>query len=254
MKKFIYFWEEMTNGWWGAVAFYTIIPLPQQWSLKLNRIARFAPLIGVLLGGILAIFDLTLSIVNVPILTRSALVVAVGIALTGGLHLDGVIDTADGLAVLDPEKRLQVMKDSTTGAFGVIAAVVVLILKIVAFSEITQGRWLILILILGWGRWGQVSAIALYPYLRAEGKGDFHKEALKLPQDILLGGITLGIITLIGFLYWQWYVLIPLFFGLAIPLLVGWWFNRQLGGHTGDTYGAVVEWSEALYLCVLTTL
>lgn len=254
MKKFIYFWEEMTNGWWGAVAFYTIIPLPQQWSLQFNRIARFAPLIGVLLGGILAIFDLSLSIVNVPILTRSALVVAVGIALTGGLHLDGVIDTADGLAVLDPEKRLQVMKDSTTGAFGVIAAVVVLILKIVAFSEITQARWLILILIFGWGRWGQVSAIALYPYLRAEGKGDFHKEALKLPQDILLGGITLGIITLIGFLYWQWYVLIPLFFGIAIPLLVGWWFNRQLGGHTGDTYGAVVEWSEALYLCVLTTL
>ncbi len=244
----------MASSWWGAVAFYTIIPLPQQWSLQLTRIARFAPLIGVLLGGVLAVFDETLSIINVPILTRSAVVVAGGIALTGGLHLDGVIDTADGLAVLDPEKRLQVMKDSTTGAFGVIAAVIVLILKIVAFSEIAQARWLILILMLGWGRWGQVSAIALYPYLRAEGKGDFHKEALKLPQDILLGGITLGVISLMGFFYWQWYVIIPLFFGMAIPLFVGWWFNRQLGGHTGDTYGAVVEWSEALYLCVLTTL
>ncbi|MFP4253514.1 MAG: adenosylcobinamide-GDP ribazoletransferase [Halothece sp.] len=254
MKKFIYFWKEIANSWWGAVAFYTIIPLPQQWSLQLTRIARFAPLIGILLGGILAVFDQTLSIINVPILTRSALVVAVGILLTGGLHLDGVIDTADGLAVLDSEKRLQVMKDSTTGAFGVIAAVIVLILKIVAFSEITQVRWLILILMSGWGRWGQVSAIALYPYLRAEGKGDFHKEALKLPQDLLLGGITLGLITLIGLIYWQWDVIIPLFLGMAIPLLVGWWFNRQLGGQTGDTYGAVVEWSEALYLCVLTTL
>lgn len=254
MKKFISFWEEMANGWWGAVAFYTIIPLPEQWSLQFKRIARFAPLIGILLGSILAVIDWSFSLINVPILTRSSLVIAVGIALTGGLHLDGVIDTADGLAVLDTEKRLQVMKDSTTGAFGVIAAVIILLLKIVAFSDITQARWLILILILGWGRWGQVSAIALYPYLRAEGKGNFHKEALKLPQDVLLGGITLSIITLVGFLYWGGYVLIPLFFGIAIPLFVGWWFNRQLGGHTGDTYGAVVEWSEALYLCLLTTL
>ena len=254
MKKFIYFWQEMANCWWGAVAFYTIIPLPQHWSLQFSRIARFAPLIGILLGSILAVSDWGLSVIDVPILTRSALVIAVGIGLTGGLHLDGVIDAADGLAVLDPKKRLEIMKDSTTGAFGVIAAVVVLILKIVALSEITKARWLSLILVLGWGRWGQVSAIALYPYLRAEGKGDFHKEALKLPQDILLGGITLGIITLIGFLYWQWYALIPLFFGMAVPLLVGWWFNRQLDGQTGDTYGAIVEWSEALYLCVLTTL
>ena len=254
MKKFIHFGEEMAQSWWGAVAFYTILPLPSSWSLSLSRIARFAPIIGVLIGGLLAITDWGLSSFNVPILTRSALVMAVGIALTGGLHLDGVIDTADGLAVLDTEKRLEVMKDSNTGAFGVMAAIVVFVLKIVAFSEITQARWLILILIFGWGRWGQVSAIALYPYLRAEGKGDFHKEALKLPQDILLGGITLGVITLLGSLYWGWYVLIPLFFGIGIPLLVGWWFNRQFGGHTGDTYGAVVEWSEALYLCVLTTL
>ncbi len=42
--------------------------------------------------------------------------------------------------------------------------------------------------------------------------------------------------------------------GIAIAISVGAWFNHKLGGHTGDTYGAVVEWTEALFLCVMTLL
>jgi adenosylcobinamide-GDP ribazoletransferase len=257
MKKFMSFFEEIVSSWWGAVAFYTIIPLPSSWSLQLERVARFAPLIGVLLGSLLAIADWGFSVCGVPILTRSALIIASGLALTGGLHLDGVIDSADGLAVLDPQRRLTVMKDSATGAFGVIAAVVVLLLKVAAFSEIEEiDRGWVLILTLGWGRWGQVCAIALYPYLRSEGKGSFHKESLRFTEDVGGGWIALGLISIWGaiLLNLGGYSVLPLLFGTVIPLLVGWWFNRQLGGHTGDTYGAVVEWSEALYLCLLTTL
>ena len=76
------------------------------------------------------------------------------------------MDTADGLSVTSSEKRLEVMRDSATGAFGAIAAIVILLLKTVAISEISLPLWLVLMFAAGWGRWGQVMAIALYPYLR----------------------------------------------------------------------------------------
>jgi len=250
------FWDEIGKTWWGSVTFYTIIPLPNSWLCQFERVARLAPLVGMLIGTLLALGDWGLTMFGMPILTRSALVIALGVALTGGLHLDGVIDTADGLAVLDSERRLAIMKDSTSGAFGVMAAIIVLGLKVCALSDINNLRWLVFILNAGWGRWAQVCAIALYPYLKPEGKGSFHKQAFQWPQDWLLGWIVLALISLLGliFLNLGWIVIISLILGTAIPLIVSWWFNRQLGGHTGDTYGAVVEWSEAIYLCSLTTI
>jgi len=241
----------------GAVTFYTCIPIPAGWALEFRGIARWAPVIGLLIGGILAIIDVGLQQVGVPILTRSALVVVSWIALTGGLHLDGVMDTADGLAVQDRQRRLEVMADSATGAFGAMAAVALLLLKTAALTDIETNRWLALMASAGWGRWGQVVAIAFYPYLKPTGKGAFHKEAIRLPQDILLGLLfLLGLCTLPLLLSrssW-WGVLGMTVGGCAIALLTGAWLHRQLGGHTGDTYGAVVEWTEALFLCLLTSI
>ncbi|MBD0343979.1 MAG: adenosylcobinamide-GDP ribazoletransferase [Coleofasciculus sp. Co-bin14] len=212
---------------------------------------------GLLIGGMLGILDIGLQYLNVPILTRTALVVVSWIAITGGLHLDGVMDTADGLAVQDRQRRLEVMTDSATGAFGAMAAVALLLLKTAALTDISAYRYLALMASAGWGRWGQVVAIALYPYLKPTGKGAFHKEAIRTPQDILLGLLLLlglcGLPVLLDKNLW----LISLKMavgGCAIALLTGIWFHRQLGGHTGDTYGAVVEWTEALFLCLFTSI
>lgn len=240
----------------GAVTFYTSIPLPIDWRLEFRRIARWAPLIGFLIGGILGLIDVVLQQVGVPILTRSALIVVCWVALTGGLHLDGAMDTADGLAVQDPQRRLEVMVDSATGAFGAMAAVALLLLKTAALADIETNRCLALMVASGWGRWGQVVAIALYPYLKPTGKGAFHKQAIRTPQDILLGlFLLLGLCGLPLFLdkgstSVAWKMAVG---GCAIALITGAWFHRKLGGHTGDTYGAVVEWTEALFLCLLTT-
>ncbi len=244
-------------SFFGAVTFYTTIPLPSGWPLEFRGIARWAPLIGLLIGGLLGIVDTVLQQVGVPILTRSALIVVCWIALTGGLHLDGAMDTADGLAVQDPQRRLEVMVDSATGAFGAMAAVALLLLKTAALTNIEAYRWFALMMAAGWGRWGQVAAIAFYPYLKPTGKGAFHKEAIRTPQDILLGlFLLLGLCGLaIGLDQGSiWTTLVMAVGGSAIALMTGAWFHHQLGGHTGDTYGAVVEWTEALFLCLLTTL
>ncbi|WP_019506334.1 adenosylcobinamide-GDP ribazoletransferase [Pleurocapsa sp. PCC 7319] len=238
-----------------SVIFYTILPLSLKWTSNWSRIARWCPIVGILIGLLLALLNLLLQFCRLPIMTRSALIVALWIGITGGLHLDGAMDTADGLSVTDKERQLAVMKDSATGAFGAIAAVIILLLKTVTISEMSLPLWLVLLSAAGWARWGQVMAIAFYPYLRETGKGSFHKENLRLPQDILLGLSGLlgcgGFWLTSGYLDW-WQVGIIVLGNSVIALGTGYWFYRQLGGHTGDTYGAVVEWSEALILCWLT--
>jgi adenosylcobinamide-GDP ribazoletransferase len=205
----------------------------------------------------LGLFDALMYYAGIPMLTRSALVVCVWIAITGGLHLDGAMDTADGLAVGDPKRRLEVMADSATGAFGAMAAIALVLLKTVALTDLQESRWLALSAAMGWGRWGQVLAIVRYPYLKPTGKGAFHKQAIRsyrdwLPTLLLLVGLSsLPIVLERNKLLESAIVVIA---GSAIALSVGAWFNHKLGGHTGDTYGAVVEWSEALFLCVLTII
>lgn len=239
------------------MAFYTCIPLPAGWTLEFQRIARHAPLVGLLIGALLSLCDVCLQQLGVPVLTRSALVVMIGIAITGGLHLDGAMDTADGLAVQDPSRRLEVMTDSATGAFGAIAAIALILLKTAALTDIESNRWLALMAAAGWGRWGQVVAIARYPYLKPSGKGAFHKEFIRAPQDILLGLVLLVLLSGLQLIVSPTRPLLAVIIAVAgclIALLTGAWFHHQLGGHTGDTYGAVVEWTEALLLCLLTTI
>ena len=254
-KKLLQWGCQLWFSWLGAITFYTAIPIPVNWQLEFKRIARWAPLVGLLIGAILGIFDAGLQEVGIPLLTRSTLVVVSWIALTGGLHLDGVMDTADGLAVQNPQRRLEVMADSATGAFGAMAAIALLLLKTAALTDLMSYRWLVLMMAAGWGRWSQVVAIALYPYLKPTGKGAFHKGAIRIPQDILLGFCLLLFPS--GLLFWLdhslwWISLAMIVGGGAIAFLIAFWFYRKLGGHTGDSYGAVVEWTEALTLCLLT--
>ncbi len=241
----------------GAIAFYTCLPIPHHWHLEFHGIACWAPTIGVLLGGCLGLVDAGFQLLGMPILLRSAGIILMELGMTGGLHLDGAMDAADGLAVLDPQRRLEVMADSRTGAFGVMAAIAILLLKTIALSSLESHRWLALMAIAGWGRWGQLVAIARYPYLKAEGKGAFHKAAIQsiratIPSLLLLLGVSS---LLAGIQPQLWGSALALgFAGATIALLTGAWFNHKLGGHTGDTYGAVVEWTEALLLCIISVL
>jgi adenosylcobinamide-GDP ribazoletransferase len=148
------------------------------------------------------------------------------------------------------------MQDSLTGAFGVIAISLILLLKAVALTTLlTTERLWSLPLALGWARWGQLVAIAGFPYLRPDGKGARHRQTLQMPQDLLLGPLFLlsysavwsGLFSPAG--PWIW---LSNGMGMLVAGGVALWLGRKLGGHTGDSYGAVVEWAEALILCALT--
>lgn len=255
LRQFLIVTKSAWASWWGALMFYTCLPIPPAYAVEFRWISQWVPWVGVVVGGLMALVDWSLWVVHMPVLVRSTLVIAFGIALTGGLHLDGVMDVADGLAVPDASKRLAVMADSRMGAFGGMAAVVLIALKITALAAISGHRLFVLIAVAVCGRWGQQWAIAAYPYLKKEGKGAFHKAALPSRVHTLpsLGGMALscGVVSAFGWvtpgLVWR-----SFFMGVGTALVTSAYFNRKLGGHTGDTYGAVVEWSEALLLCFLT--
>jgi adenosylcobinamide-GDP ribazoletransferase len=242
----------------AALIFYTCLPLRPQGNLDFRGIALYAPLIGVFIGWAIASFDFGLGLLkSTPefIYLRSLLTILLGLLITGGLHLDGAMDAADGLAVTDPQRRLEVMSDSNTGAFGAMAAIAILLLKVVALAAIGNHRFWILASIWAWARWGQLRAIMAYPYLKATGKGKFHQEDLHHWQ-VWLVAILLTIANLaIGYFYNLLALGIGLMaIGFSLSWLIGAWFHRQLGGHTGDTYGALVEWTEALSLVAIAFL
>lgn len=250
-------WKQLLLKLYASVIFYTSIPLPYVNELNFTKVSQFAHLVGLIIGAILGLFDTGMISLDVPILTRSVLVVCFWIFLTGGLHLDGAMDTADGLAVGDPKRRLEVMADSATGAFGAIAAIVLILMKTAALTDLSKNRWLILMAACGWGRWGQQLAIFRYPYLKPTGKGVFHKQAICSYGDLLPGLLLMIGVSGLQIVFDRQrllFILGTVLAGSAIATVTGAWFNHKLGGHTGDTYGAVVEWTEALFLCVLTIL
>lgn len=112
-RRWYFLWGGDSVG--AAILFYTRLPWPPSWPVNFDRIARWITLMGLLLSLILLALDRGLHWLGMDNLLQSAVVVSLWLALTGGLHLDGVADTADGLAVTNPSKRLAVMQDSYTG-------------------------------------------------------------------------------------------------------------------------------------------
>jgi adenosylcobinamide-GDP ribazoletransferase len=234
-----------------ALGFLTALPVPRGGVTKPEALARslaFFPVAGLVVGGLLAGLDWGLSWA-LPGGVRAALVVGAMLAITRGLHLDGLMDCCDGLfGGFTPERRLAIMRDSRVGAFGVLGAIVVLLLR---FSGVTalDGAWRVLGLLLPpiLGRWAMVLAMVAYPYGRAEGLGLAFKQAASWRQVALA---TVAAAILGPGLWWPWgAALLPLS-GLA-TVLVASFMLRRLPGLTGDCYGAINEVVEGVVLLVV---
>lgn len=229
----------------GAWIFYSVLPAWPWIRPRFERIARFAPWIGLVLGLLQALLWLLLQ-GRVPVAAQVALVLALGITLSGGLHLDGAMDTADGLAAGD--RCLEAMEDSRVGASGVQALVLLLLLRAAALLCLGGAAPPALLWSGFWSRTSPLLAMAWFPYLRPEGgTAAFHRVHWRglgcEGRPALLG---LGLLLLAAPGWW------PVALLSALPAaLVPLWLGRRLGGHSGDSYGACVEWSEALVLLLI---
>jgi adenosylcobinamide-GDP ribazoletransferase len=211
------------------------------------------PAIGALVGLALAGLDALLGLAF-PEPLRSALVVAAMVPLTRGLHLDGLMDTCDGLfGGWTPERRLEIMRDSRVGSFGVLAAAGDLLLRFAALLALPAGlRGLALVLAPTLGRWALVYATWAFPYARPTGLGAAFKQHVGRGQ--MLAATGLGLVLCVGAaLAWRQ----PAAAGLvALGWLAAWLVGQlvlsKVPGQTGDTYGAtneVVELAVLLGLC-----
>jgi adenosylcobinamide-GDP ribazoletransferase len=239
----------------GAWIFYSVLPAWPGIQPRFERIARFAPWVGLVLGGLQALLWALLQN-RVPLLAQVALVLAAALLLTGGLHMDGAMDTADGLAA--GERLLEAMEDSRVGASGAQALALLLLLRAAGLAILGPLAPAGLVWAAVWGRLAPLVAMARFPYLRSEGSAGFHRRhwaglVLELLPTLVLLALLLPLSWLWPWLWlWPWppLVLAGLLPALLVPLGLG----RRLGGHSGDTYGACVEWVEALALLLSALL
>ncbi len=226
----------------AALQFLTVIPLPgcrPACAEELERAFPYYPLIGLIIGGFLAIVDAGLRQIF-PLFLTSVVLVVILLLISGGLHCDGLADTADGFFSSRPrEQILQIMKDSRTGPMGVMAVVAVILLKVAAFSAVPAPvRWWTLLFTPPAAYVAMMLNVALLRYARAEGGlGGIHARRRYVPQvlgaSLLLlaagwfaGGRT-GLCAVAG--------------TLLVGLLLAAYARHKIGGYTGDTLGAVYE-------------
>ncbi|MFC1992284.1 adenosylcobinamide-GDP ribazoletransferase [Chloroflexota bacterium] len=235
----------------ATLRFLTIISVPWRrdtQKAQLGHSVGYFPVVGLIIGLILVSLNWLFRLV-LPLSITNALLLAVLVILTGALHLDGLADTCDGLAGHKAvEDRWRIMRDSRVGGFGVVAIVLILLIKYVSLNGI-PGTLLIVSLVLMpvVGRWAMTCAIFAYPYARPSGLGKVFKEGTRWPEFIVATIITIIVATLsmklIG--------LVILAIVSIIIMVLATYFKRTFAGLTGDNYGAINEISEASVLILI---
>ena len=232
----------------ATLRFLTIIPFPWRREVspeQLGRSAGYFPVVGIIIGLILAGLNWLLGLFLPSPVVNVLLIVSL-VVISGALHLDGFIDTCDGIAGhKTPKQRWQVMHDSRTGGFGIVGACCLLLVKYISLNSVPETSLMAtLVLMPVIGRWAMVYAIFAYPYARPSGLGTIFKQGASWQRFTMA--------TLIALV-----VAIFLFQLVGLAIMVGIWvivialaayLKRKFSGLTGDTYGAINEVAE---VCVL---
>ncbi len=214
---------------------------------KFARSMLYFPLVGLIMGSIVALLGFLVRL-KLAAGTAAALLLVAEIMLSGGLHLDGYMDTMDGIFSGRSRARiLEIMKDSRIGANAAIAVSGLLILKYALLVEILRVQaWPVLIIMPALGRMGMGVGTALFPYARPEGLGKGFAEYFT-PGRLAVTAIYTGVAAAVLF-NWR---------GILLWVGVGIWayiFARfaaeRIGGLTGDVYGALSELSELVCLLI----
>ena len=239
------------TAFWIALQFLTTFPVqlkamptPQQNGQSL----LFYPVVGLIIGAIL--FTVASVLHAVPIVLLSSILLVIWIWLTGGLHLDGLADTADAWVggFGDAERTLKIMKDPACGPIGVLSLIIICILKWSAIYLLLQKQMYIALLL--FPVLGRVAPLILFlttNYVRAKGLGRSIVSTMPRKSAWLL-----VMVIVCGSFYFSWLGLIA-----CMSMLIGLWYLRRkfiqrIGGITGDTVGASIEIIECISLLVFT--
>jgi adenosylcobinamide-GDP ribazoletransferase len=237
-------------GFVAALQFLTIVPLRRAVGAEeIGRSLAYFPLVGLFIGGFLYGLDRLLGLA-LPLGMINVLLVIALIVITRALHLDGFIDTCDGIGGGgSPPARLEIMRDSRVGSFGVAGAFCLILLKYVSLMFLPGGqRMAALVLMPVISRWTMVYAVFAFPYARkGQGLGTSFKERAKWSGLAIATIIALASAT--ALLRLEGLAVIAASWLIALALAS--YLSRKLGGLTGDSYGAINEVVEVAVLILI---
>jgi adenosylcobinamide-GDP ribazoletransferase len=234
-----------------GLSFFSRLPVKgPTGALDLRESAGAWPLVGLLLAVGPAVSVVLNSWLGVAPLVSAFLAIAVAIALTGALHEDGLADTFDGLAHRrSASERLTIMRDSRIGVFGALALILAIGVKAAALAALAVDSSDAVLALLGVAVASRSLALwhwSVLPPARHDGMAwrAGQPDAIALQIGLLTGLIVaIGLIIAFG-----WAALLGLILaGLAVGFFSA-LSNRRLGGHTGDTIGAMQQIAEAMLL------
>ena len=246
----------------AALMFYTRIPCPRWVKYSgdyLGKSIRHLPLIGVLVGAVTALV-LIAGMCIFPTVIAVLLSTLFGIAITGSFHEDGLADVCDGFGGGNGKAQiLEIMKDSRVGTYGVMGLFFVLSLKIAALVTLVEfsppphlrsGSFILLLLVSGHSlsRFAALTTLTSHQYVRADKQAKAKpalKNKLRWRDASTLYALVLGIGPL--FLFFTPWMAIP----VLCVVLTKWWlcrfFEKRIGGYTGDCLGAIQQASELVF-------
>lgn len=241
----------------AGVQFLTRIPIPPVVRYEpdwLASAAKYFPLIGAVVGAIAAVVLVTASLIF-PQPVPMVMGIVAAIAITGALHEDGLADTADGLfGGMTPERRLEIMKDSRIGTFGVIAVVSVFALKVSSLQALdaVMAAYTLVAAHAG-GRFAAVLAMALMSYSGHDDTAKVTPPARRIAvgQVAIAAAFTL----IVGLL-----CLPPSTFAISVVVALvasaclGVAAKRRIGGYTGDVLGGIEQVFEASFMVTAAAL
>lgn len=233
-------------------------PLPKATKEDWGRISPYFTLIGFILGLVLYFFAKLLLYLKLPVMFSALLLLLVSYFITGSLHLDGLMDTFDGINCQDKDKKMEAMKDSRIGAYGAMAGIFVVLFKLVCYCTILINKMFFVILLAPViSRFVTVYSFTFLSHNQRSGvSSSLLLSGIKKPQDFIVNALTF-LITLFIFLA---SCILPLasliFVTISIFLSIIWahWLDHHFKGHSGDTYGALIELSEVTALALAVIL
>jgi adenosylcobinamide-GDP ribazoletransferase len=244
----------MPVGLVSAVRTLSLLPIPGRDADELSASLPWFPLVGTLIGALVAATGILLDIVGLSSWSAGSAVVLtlLSIILTRGIHLDGLADSADGLfSMTDKMRTLAIMKDSRIGTFGVLALISVLGLKCIALKRLIEAGlflWILPAYIISRTVMADLSAVL--PYARSEGgTGAPFVSGAENRHRFLAWGSAIPLLAVVGPA-----ALGALLSGGLMSNALARLFRNRVGGATGDLLGAASETTETLHLTLFAAL
>lgn len=233
-----------------ALTFFTRIPIRFKGDVSQEEFFKsmlFLPIIGLVLGIIL--LGIALLIHNVKSINIQAVLLLISyLALTGGLHLDGLADTSDAIfSAKDKEKMFEIMKDSRLGTFGAVVLILLLLANFSGFTYVFESRSYSVLLIMP--IIGRYCALQLGAFSKAVPTGGLGEGFSKVDKP-LYSVIYFIVLILLLILLKQYKLIISSVLTIIISLFEIPYFKRTLGGITGDLFGFTIELTQTLFLYI----